>query len=67
MRHAQKPENMIQNKEKMYSIETHSEMTYMIELVNKHIETNTLIRHIMMFQSLNDGICNCRIPYSLGV
>lgn len=65
MRHAQKPEN-IQNEEEMYSIETDSEMTHMIELVNKDIETSTVMRHIMMFWSMNDGLCNCHIPYSLG-
>lgn len=51
----------------MYSIETDSEMTHMIELVNKDIETSTVMCHIMMFWSMNDCICNCHIPYSLGM
>lgn len=51
----------------MYSIETDSEMTHMIELVNKDIETSTVMCHIMMFWSMNDCICTCHIPYSLGM
>lgn len=58
---------MIQNEEKMYSVETDSEMTQMIEIADKDIETNIVMCHIMTFWSKMEGIYNDDIPYSLGV
>lgn len=58
---------MIQNEEKIQSVETDSEMTQMIEIVDKGIEKNIVMCHIMTFWSKMEGKYNDDTPYSLGV